>query len=567
MIDDCNAGTDLERRRNGSPDNAHAPCGSQLYRRAGVRSAFAHDPRICAVGAERRQPLYQQVSGGPGPQPHSSCQSGLSGYAGEAHGADRDSHGPPQGGRATGTDRSRHRDGSRHWHRGAEHERYGSRAGPRLMSSDVVQSLRGGGDPRPATHTHSRIHLAARPSRTAAASHAFRSCHEASSGVADVLGAGREAYAAPGRRRTLSPEDLEDLARGAACLGTGGGGDPYAGRLMVRQALEAGGTLDIIDLQDVPDDALIIPTAMMGAPTVLVEKLPRADEAVKSLRALERHLGQKAFATMPIECGGINSTMPLVVGAKLGLPVVDADGMGRAFPELQMETFHVYGVSGTPMAITNEYGDTAIIISHDNHMMEWLARGVTIRMGGAAYIAEYSMDGRTAKRVSVPRTLSLGLQIGRGIRHAREQHKDPFIELIAVLRETPYQYGTLIFEGKLVDVWRETTQGFARGRAVIAGAGASEEKLEILFQNENLVARANGQLKAIVPDLICVLDSETAEPITTEALRYGQRVKVMAVSVPPIMRTPASLSVFGPQAFGLQESFRPIESLSASVAR
>lgn len=365
----------------------------------------------------------------------------------------------------------------------------------------------------------------------------------------------------------LGLEDLEDLARGAAFLGTGGGGDPYAGRLMVRQALEEGGTVEIIDLQDLPDDALVIPTAMMGAPTVLIEKLPRGDEAVKSLRALEQHLGRRAFATMPIECGGINSTMPLVVGARLGLPVVDADGMGRAFPELQMETFHVYGVSGTPMAITNEYGDSAIIASHDNRMMEWLARGVTIRMGGAAYIAEYSMDGRTAKRVSVPGTLSLGLQIGRGIREAREQHKDPFAELISLLRKTPYQYGTLIFEGKLVDVWRETTQGFARGRAVIAETGTNAEKLEIIFQNENLVARANGELRAIVPDLICVLDSETAEPITTEALRYGQRVKVMAVSVPPIMRTPEALSVFGPQAFGLQESFLPIETLNNSAAR
>jgi DUF917 family protein len=363
----------------------------------------------------------------------------------------------------------------------------------------------------------------------------------------------------------LGLEDLQDLARGAAFLGTGGGGDPYAGQLMVRECLIAGSTVDIVDLDDLPDDALIIPTAMMGAPTVLVEKLPRGDEAVKSLHALERHLGRRAYATMPIECGGINSTMPLVVGARLGLPVVDADGMGRAFPELQMETFHVYGVSGTPMAITNEYGDSAIITSHDNHMMEWLARGVTIRMGGAAYIAEYSMDGRTAKQVSVPRTLTLGLKIGRGIRAARERHRDPFQELIALLRETPYQFGRVIFEGKLVDVWRETTQGFARGRALVQGMG-NGETLEMLFQNENLVARANGKLKAIVPDLICVLDGETAEPITTEGLRYGQRVKVMAVSVPPIMRTPQALAVFGPQAFGLKESFCPIESLTDSVA-
>jgi DUF917 family protein len=85
--------------------------------------------------------------------------------------------------------------------------------------------------------------------------------------------------------------------------------------------------------------------------------------------------------------------------------------------------------------------------------------------------------------------------------------------------------------------------------------------MHITFQNENLIARVDGEVKAIVPDLICILDSETAEPITTETLRYGQRVKVMAVSVPPIMRTPEALAIFGPQAFGLDEPFTPIETL------
>jgi len=170
--------------------------------------------------------------------------------------------------------------------------------------------------------------------------------------------------------RELTRQDLLDLARGAAFLGTGGGGDPYIGRLMVERALDEGGTVTLLPLDEVPDDWFVIPTAMMGAPTVMIEKIPRGDEAVTSLRALEAHLGRPANATMPIECGGINSTMPLVVGARTGLPVIDADGMGRAFPELQMETFHVYGVPGTPMAITNEHGDTTIVTSHDNEMME-----------------------------------------------------------------------------------------------------------------------------------------------------------------------------------------------------
>ncbi len=359
----------------------------------------------------------------------------------------------------------------------------------------------------------------------------------------------------------LDREDLKDLCRGAAFLGTGGGGDPYIGRLMVEHAMDESGPVTIIDPSEVPEDALVLPTAMMGAPTVLVEKIPRGDEAVKSLQRLERHLGKKAFATMPIEIGGINSTMPLVVGARLGLPVVDADGMGRAFPELQMETFAVYGVSGTPMAITNEYGDCTLVETRDNKMMEWIARGVAIRMGGAAYIAEYAMTGEEVRRTSVPNTLTLALKIGRCIREARQGHINPFQALLDLLPQTPYSFGKIIYRGKIVDIFRETRAGFAAGLCKIQGLDEWPGIMEIEIQNENLTARVDGELKAIVPDLICIMDSETAEPITTETLRYGQRVTVMGVAVPPIMRTPEALAIFGPVGFGIDALFTPIEQM------
>jgi DUF917 family protein len=360
----------------------------------------------------------------------------------------------------------------------------------------------------------------------------------------------------------LTEELLVDICTGAAFLGTGGGGDPYIGRQMVRQAMEDGYQVNIIDPSEVPDDALVIPTAMMGAPTVLVEKLPRGDEAICSLKRLEKHLGKKAFATMPIEIGGINSTMPLVVGAYLDLPVIDADGMGRAFPELYQETFAVYGISCTPMVISNEYGDTTLIETHDNFMAEWLARGVTIRMGGAAYIAEYPMTGAEVKRTSIHNTLTLAMRIGRCLREARQQHRDPFEALSNLMPQTPYKFITEIYQGKLVDVQRKTSAGFSVGSAQIQGLERFSGLMEITFQNEHLVARVDGVVKAIVPDLICIMDSETAEPITTEALRYGQRVKVLSVSCPPIMRTPEALKSFGPQVFGIEEPFTPIEDLA-----
>ncbi len=362
----------------------------------------------------------------------------------------------------------------------------------------------------------------------------------------------------------LSTADLVDLARGAAFLGTGGGGNPYVGRLMVELAMrETGRDVELMDLADVPDDALVIPTAMMGAPTCIVEKLPQGLEAVASFRRLEAHLGRSAFATMPIEAGGVNSMIPLVVALRLGIPVIDADGMGRAFPELFHETFHIYGVSGTPLVITNDHHDQAVVDTHDNFMMEWLARGLTIRMGGVAYIAEYPMDGLTAKRASVAGTIGIGLKIGRAIRQAREHHRDPFAHLSATLGETSYRVAKVIFVGKIVEVYRRTAEGFAKGMVRIqetdVPAGRDADLLEIEFQNENLIARAGARVLAVVPDLICILDGETAEPITTEELRYGQRVQVMAVSVPEIMRTPEALTVWGPRHFGFDVDFVPIE--------
>jgi len=363
----------------------------------------------------------------------------------------------------------------------------------------------------------------------------------------------------------LDESHLPDLARGAALLGTGGGGDPYIGRLLVQQAIAEHGPITVLDPDDVDDDAFIIPTAMMGAPTVMVEKVPRGSEPVVALRRLEAHLGRRATATMPIECGGLNSMVPLFVAARTGLPVVDADGMGRAFPELQMETFSVYGVPGSPMVVASERGETVLIeTGTDDVRMERLSRAVTIQFGGAALIAEYPMSGADAKRTAVPRTLSLALGAGRTIREAREAHGDPVEALAEFFATTIYRHLRVLFRGKVSDVERRTTGGFARGTADLVGHDGGT--LSLRFQNEHLIAVRDGEPVCVVPDLICVLDDTTGEPVTTEAMRYGQRVVVVGISTPDLMRTPEALAVFGPAAFGLDVPFTPVEDLAAPAS-
>lgn len=366
----------------------------------------------------------------------------------------------------------------------------------------------------------------------------------------------------------IGEQEIEDLAVGAAVLGTGGGGDPYVGKLIAQRAIRHSGPIPLLAPYEVPDDALVIPTAAMGAPTVSIEKIPNGEESFRSLRLLESYLGKKAFATMPIECGGGNSTIPFVVAAKAGIPVVDADGMGRAFPELQMETFHIYGVKGSPMAIHNERGDSCILTTLDNNRLERFARAMAVKMGATAHLAEYPMTGKQVKETAIPGTLTLAIRIGRVIREARAGKQDPIEAIIDVTADSNYGRAMVLFRGKVAEVERLTTGGFVRGKSVVEGFDEFQgRRLEVVFQNENLVAFIDGEPVAMVPDLITFLDAETGTPITTESVKYGYRVVVLGIPTPEIMRTPEALEVWGPRYFGYDLDYRPMEEIHAAYYR
>ena len=361
----------------------------------------------------------------------------------------------------------------------------------------------------------------------------------------------------------ITLEHVDDLARGAAILGTGGGGDPYIGGLMLKQALEDHGPVELVDVETLGDDDFAVPFAMMGAPTVIVEKIPNGAEMVAALRTTEKYVGRSAAAVLCAEIGGLNALLPLVLAARCGLPVVDGDGMGRAFPQLQMVTYNIFGVPASPMIMADEYSNTVLIESQSANEVERLGRSLVVAMGGSSNICVYPMYGRDAKRSMVRGTLTLALGLGRAIREARRSTDDPFAAMLGFLRTTPYyQHCRVLFEGKIVDLLRETRAGWALGRVIVEGVGGcGGRRCEVQFQNEHLIVREGDRVHTVVPDLIAVLDAATAEPITTEALKYGQRVRIVGISAAPIMRTPEALACFGPQAFGLDEPFVPIERI------
>lgn len=324
-------------------------------------------------------------------------------------------------------------------------------------------------------------------------------------------------------------------------LGTGGGGDPYVGGLLAKQALRAHGDVTVVSLDEVPDDAVVANVSMLGAPTVMVEKLPSLESVILPVKELSEHYGRPVTHIMCIEVGGVNSTIPIAAAAALGLPLIDGDGMGRAFPELQMVIPTLYDVSASPLAYADEKGNIGVLRTISNLWGERIIRVAAIEMGCSILLSGFHMTGEMARRALVRDSLSLCASVGRAIVDARAEKVD------AVTRVTELLGGRELFGGKVVDVERATTSGFARGRAAIAGG---DDTVELLFQNEHLIARRGDEILTTTPDLIMVLDHESGEPVTTEGLRYGQRVRVIAAPADERWHSPEAIEMVGPRYFG-----------------
>ena len=359
----------------------------------------------------------------------------------------------------------------------------------------------------------------------------------------------------------ISKDDLVDIATGAAFLGTGGGGDPYIGRLLAMNAVEEYGAPEVIEPDVLADDASVFTIAMLGVPTVLGEKAACGDDVDLAIRRLEQRLSRKAEALIGLEIGGINSLLPVMAAARLRLPLVNADGMGRAFPELQMTTFNVHGVSCTPLSVTDDHLTSIVVDTGDAKSAEDLVRIASVHLGCSVVLSSYPMTGEEVKHTAVKGTLVLAREIGRAIARGRKEG-DPVETLVRYLRTTPYYNECkVLFDGKVRDIRRETKLGFSIGHCELAALNGSASTMQISFQNEHLVARLDGKVKAIVPDLICLVDRETGAPVPVDGLKYGQRLKVIATSAAPIMRAPESLAMFGPGAFGFDEPFVPLEDI------
>ncbi|KAI0938669.1 hypothetical protein AcV5_000296 [Taiwanofungus camphoratus] len=392
------------------------------------------------------------------------------------------------------------------------------------------------------------------------------------------------------RSWTLSELDLEWIADGCGVLGTGGGGSTYPPFLMARQLLRDGKKIRVIDPEDIAEDAIFIRCMFMGSPSVALERLQGGDEIPASTRAIMTYMGLKDIAgAISDEIGGGNGIQPMIVAGEMNKVVLDADLMGRAYPNMYQSLPGAFNIPGgmLPCAISDGVGNTVLMPTAGNpKSVETILRTVSTEMGSKSGVSMAPLTRKVCQNYGVVRSVSQAWRIGRAIALCRKKNDLKGIPS-AILA---LQNGACLFIGKIIDVQREVRKGFTWGSVTIVPLLEDEEedvgspkiaipsygpadRMVIPFQNENLYAYIeppNGVRKTLVtvPDLITVLDSQNGTALGTPDYRYGLRVTVIALAGDPKWTTtPEGLLCGGPSAFGLHDlPFTPIAQYREPVS-
>src|SRR5436853_1440950 len=264
-----------------------------------------------------------------------------------------------------------------------------------------------------------------------------------------------------GMTTPITLDDIEALAVGAWILGTGGGGSPYLGLLNMRRLYGEGHRVELMSPLDLGDDDRVAVVSNMGAPLVGQERLADSRNIARAVAMQEEYSGEKFRAVMSLEIGGGNGIQPLMAAAHLGLPVVDADLMGRAYPEAQMTSVAVCDLRHYPCALYDPRGLESIVTNVPSwKWMERVSRKICVEMGSIASTCKAPRTGREIKEWGIHFTVSKAIGIGRRVGEARQLHEDP---VAAVLDEAKVKQ---LFRGKVIDVARRATEGFPPGRAI-----------------------------------------------------------------------------------------------------
>lgn len=359
--------------------------------------------------------------------------------------------------------------------------------------------------------------------------------------------------------RILTSNDIEFAVKGGSVFACGGGGWADHGRELGRLAMAAGKP-ELVDVADVPDDALIATSAAIGAPGGLTEWEMRGEDYVKAVSLLQEAIGQPIYGLI-IGQNGMSSTLNgWLPSAVLGTKVIDAVGDLRAHPTGDMGSL---GMAGSPEATiqTAAGGNRA-----KNLYTELVVRGATANIspilrraadqaGGFIASARNPVRASYVKKHAALGGISLALGLGEAISAAETQGGEAVVAAIC-----GYLHGEIIGRGVVARKQLEYTKEAFDIGTITVGEGAGARVIHVM--NEYMaVDDGVGKRVATYPDVITTLDTN-GRPVSAGHVREGMELLIFHV---PKSRIPLSSSVSDPSVYPVVEAALGIDLASYAL--
>ncbi|MEK4922608.1 DUF917 domain-containing protein [Cytobacillus sp. FSL R5-0569] len=340
----------------------------------------------------------------------------------------------------------------------------------------------------------------------------------------------------------ITKEDIRFISLGARILSCGGGGNTRSIEALILSVMKDDDVIEVIPIHEVKDDWWVTAIGIMGSTVLFNEDLPTGEEVETALSLYEKEYNKNVDALISIEIGGVNALAPLLLALKRHLPVIDGDGMGRAFPELYMTTLHLNGIPLAPLSLVTQENMKFIPSSNTSDQAVDEAKSFAKNNGGHSHLVGYGASGDEIKTSMLSGTLYLAYRLGKII----ASYGDGMTRLRQIMNAFENSiYGELSFviKGYVTEVsrWFEN-EGIVGKLFIESYTKQHNQKIEIQFMNEFFFIH-NGENIYRVPDLIVFLHIDSLEPISVVDIQKAQSVIVLVIPAPNILHTTDMLTL------------------------
>lgn len=314
----------------------------------------------------------------------------------------------------------------------------------------------------------------------------------------------------------------------------------------IEYELAAGKQLpELLSAADLPHEGHVVSVGFVNNGIPPSDLMPTGDEFARSVLALENELGVQFCGIIPLAGANINVLMALHTAMELGVPLIDADQMGRVFSQLHQSVFTLAGLPAGPLAVTGGTGESALLHVESPVRAERLVRALASELGGWAATALYPMRVATLREHGIHGTLSRNMRLGV-ILDGPDDAERKYRRLVS-------EEGVRkILHARVTDV-----TGMSRpappGEPDLPSSVFCEELgtgriIQLEIQNELLMLMVDGTVEAVMPDIITMVDPVNARVASFEDLWVGHRLDIMVLPAAPEWYTAEGLELVGPRA-------------------